>query len=72
MISREGTIKIGHTGDVKEGKIKFGLDTGSTRSILSLNTLKRLGLTMKHSDVKILTADNNVKPVLGLVEDVEI
>jgi hypothetical protein len=59
----------GMVGDVR---MQLSFDSGATASIISADVVNKHGFKILSSDVKIKTADNTVKKVVGITEPLNI
>ena len=57
---------------INKEPVKLSLDSGAVESIMSRKTVERFGLSMADSAVKIKTATNEVRQVLGETEEVTV
>ncbi|CAF1074970.1 unnamed protein product [Brachionus calyciflorus] len=59
-------------GYLVDSLVKFSLDSGANRSVISLDTVKRLGLKINPSNIQIKIADNSINNVIGVSDKLKI
>lgn len=59
-------------GTIKGVKVRMSLDCGAVESILSVNLIDRLNVELLPSDVKVKTATNEIRKVVGTTGPLEI